>query len=334
MIETEFHGVGPGLAPYLIAEIGLNHNGSLDLARRMVDAARTSGAHAAKFQLYHSDVFIDPRLPLGDGPPGSLSAFFRDFELSESDWVKLAEHTRSGGLDFFCSVFDRPSLTFYPRLSPRVTKVASCDINNRLLLEDCVDVGLPILLSTGTADESEVEQALAWIGNHPKILFQCVSSYPASPAQYNLNVLPRWQEKWKVPVGLSDHCTTNAVSFAAVALGACAIEKHFTLDQNLPGPDQKISLDPSGFRELADGTRAVFESLGDGRKICTPQELPVRAGGRRSVVVNRRIAAGEKIERADLTARRPGGGFPPDRYPELTGMEAPRALEPGDPAGA
>lgn len=333
MIKTEFHGIGPGLAPYLIAEIGLNHNGSLDLARRMVDGAKASGAHAAKFQLYHSDVFLDPRLPLGDGPPGSLSGFFRTFELSESDWIKLADHTRASGLDFFCSVFDRPSLDFYPKLSPRLTKIASCDINNRLLLEDCLELGLPILLSTGTADESEVARAVAWVGKHPTVLFQCVSSYPAKPSQYNLNVLTRWREKFNLPLGISDHCSTNAVSFAAVALGACAIEKHFTLDHDLPGPDQKISLNPAGFRDLADGVKTVFESLGDGNKICTPEELPVRSGGRRSVVVNRKMAAGEKIERADLTAWRPGGGFPPDRYQELVGTRASRSYEPGDPAG-
>ena len=317
-IKTEFHQIGFEYPPYLIAEIGLNHNGDINLARSQVDAAAEAGAMAAKFQLYNVDYFIDAHASLGERGPGSLREFFRQFELSPEDWRILAAHTRKRGLDFFCSIFDAPSLELYQSLSPRLVKIASCDIDNRLLLEDCAALNLPILLSTGTAEEWEVEAALQWLGlAHQPVLFQCVSAYPARAADYNLSVLPAWRKKHDVLVGVSDHIETNEISFAAVALGARAIEKHFTMDRKLPGPDQMISVDPAGFKELALGARRVFDSLGNGTKTRQRSEMPSYAGGRRSLYAARDLKAGETPAREDLLALRPGGGISPSDYKQI-----------------
>ena len=330
MIETEFHKIGPERAPYLIAEIGLNHNGDLGLAKRCVDAAASSGASAAKFQMFDVEHFISKAATLGDGPPGSLGDFFRQFELKRDEWRELAAHVRAQGLDFLCSIFDEPSLALYQELEGRAVKIASADINNRLLLEAVRRTALPVFLSTGASDDEDIKRAFEWLADAPVVLFQCVSAYPAKSEDYNLSVLSAWQLTYGCPVGLSDHCPTNAVSLAALALGACAIEKHFTLDAGLPGPDQRLSLEPAAFRELADGARAVFESLGDGNKRCRPTEEPVRKGGRRSLHAARALSKGKTMQRSDFIALRPGGGLAPDRYPELVGREASRDYEAGE----
>ncbi|MEQ9366725.1 MAG: N-acetylneuraminate synthase family protein, partial [Leptospirales bacterium] len=248
-IQTEHHSFGSaGSPPYLIAEIGLNHNGDLDLARRIVDAARTSGAHAAKFQLFQSRAFINPTARLGDGAPGGLAEFFAQFELDADEWHILAKHTREQGLDFFCSVFDAPSLKFYRELDARLIKLSSCDIDNRMLFEDLetLDPGRlapgseregdaaarsagsspgdpaarrdagpawAVLFSTGTADESEIQRAVSFLdAGRPRAIFECVSAYPAAPEDYNLAVLESWRERYACPVGISDHTTGNALS--------------------------------------------------------------------------------------------------------------------------
>lgn len=326
-IQTEFHRFGPvGLPPYLIAEIGLNHNGDVDLACRMADAAQASGAHCAKFQLFDSRAFLDPAAPLGDGPPGGLAKFFAGFELSADEWRRLAEHVRGLGLDFVCSVFDAPSLDLYAELmhaggvpnsgaisSGSFIKVASCDVNNELLFRGIeahagLASDLPILFSTGTASEAEVERALGWIAPaRPRLIFECVSAYPAPPADYNLALLERWRRRFECPVGLSDHTESNALSLAAVAMGARAIERHFTLDRDLPGPDQALSLDPADFRALRDGMDAVFAARGGGPRIASPSEDPPRIYGRRALYAARDLRAGAALGREDLIARRPGG---------------------------
>ncbi len=325
-ITTEFNSIGPEHPTYLIAEIGLNHNGSLELAREIVTAAAGAGAHAAKFQLYASDAFIDEQSSLGDAGPGSLRDFFRQFELKQDEWAALAEHTRAAGLDFFCSVFDRESLDFYLSLEPRLIKIASCDVDNRLLIEDCRETKLPLLISTGTATQDEVARAVEWLGDSPAVLMQCVSSYPAQAEDYNLNVLPAWAERYGLPVGLSDHCEHNYVSLASVALGACVIERHFTSARSLPGPDQALSLEPSHLADLAAGVKAVRAGLGTGRKAPTASEEPARVGGRRSLHVRSDVRGG--VKRQDLIALRPGGGVSPAEYERYLGRSVTDVTDP------
>jgi sialic acid synthase SpsE len=321
-IRTEHHTIGGREdPPYLIAEIGLNHNGDLDLARRMADAARASGAHAAKFQLYRSREFIHSAARLGDGPPGSLAAFFEQFELSPAEWHRLAAHVRDLGLDFFCSVFDSASLRFYTELEARLIKIASCDIDNRMLFEEIAATGdWAVLFSAGTATEAEVERAVSYLEpRRPRIIFECVSAYPAEPGDYNLAVLQRWRKRYGYAVGISDHTMGNGLSVGAVALGARAVERHFTLDRSLPGPDQAISLEPADFRGMADEIAACFAARGGGPKVPAAAEEAPRTLGRRALYARHPIAAGRSLTREDLVARRPGGGFSPNDYIDLIG---------------
>lgn len=319
-LATEFHTIGPRSPVYVIAEIGLNHDGDFAQAERMIEAAHEAGASAVKFQLFSADHFIDSQAALGDGGPGTLREFFRGFELSADDWTALARRARELGLDFFCSVFDEPSLELHQRLAARPIKIASCDVTNRPLLEAARATGLPVLLSTGTADEAEVARAVEWLRPSPLVLLQCVSSYPARPADYNLGVLAGWRERYGCPVGISDHCEGNAVSLAAVALGACVVERHFTLDRRLPGPDHALSLEPAELKSLvADAARVRAALEGDGRKRPAEAEAGARQYGRRSLYSARPFRRGTPVEPADLIPLRPGGGIGPENIAALAG---------------
>lgn len=331
-VTTEFHSIGEDHPPYFIAEIGLNHNGDAALAKRMIEESAKAGAHGVKFQLFHSDLFIQKETALGDQGPGSLRKFFRQFELTNEEWRNLAEFARSQQIDFLASVFDRASLEFYLTLDPHLIKIASGDMDNRILIEDAVDTGLPILLSTGTADESEVERALSWITeknkNHSVILFQCVSAYPAQPEDYNLKVIPHWKESYGHPVGLSDHTTGTALSIASIALGSASIERHVTLDKTMDGPDQSLSLNMQEFAALIRDGNEVWRSMGgDGIKKWTPSEEGARKYGRRSLFAARDLSSNEIVSRKDIQPMRPGGGFPASEVSRLLGKPAPHDIK-------
>lgn len=309
---------GAGL-PYLIAEVGLNHNGDISLAKQMVNAAKESGAHAAKFQLYNSDAFLHPDAKLADG---TLRDFFRQFELSAQHWRELADYTRSAGLDFFCSVFDAPSLAIYAKLEPSAIKIASCDITNRPLMEHAARAlpGKRFLAATGTASEEEVREFVRWFKSKigaELLLMECVSSYPANPAEYNLALLKSWREELGVETGLSDHTGGHGVAVAASVLGARAIEKHFTLDHSLPGPDHGISMNPAQFRQMRDEIERAVLALGGGRKTWHASEEGPRKFGRRSAYAAKALSKGERLNKEDILYMRPGGGLGPET--ELAG---------------
>ena len=314
----------------MIAEIGLNHNGNIDLARRMADSAFESGANASKFQLFSPEHFISESVVLPDGT--GLKDFFLQFALGEKEWILLSDHVHSLGMDFFCSVFDDVSLEFYSKhLNPSLVKTASGDISNRILIEKASRLGIPFILSTGTADQDEVDAALQWVPEDAQvILMHCVSSYPARIKDYNLNVLTGWRQKYKFPLGLSDHTESDTVSVAAVALGACVIEKHFTMDKNMPGPDQKLSLNPEEFSGLVRSCRDTFESLGDGRKICSESEKQARIGGRRSLYASQPVHRGELFSEKNIIPLRPGGGVGAERFYDFHGKKADRNYKKGD----
>ena len=336
-LTTHFHRIAPDSAPYIIAEIGLNHNGDVALAEQLIRAARQAGAHAAKFQMFHSELLIAPQATLGEGPPGSLVDFFRQFELPAADWKQLAQAARDCGIDFACSVFDFESLQLYASLEPAYVKIASGDVDNRPLLEAAA-ARLPVIFSTGTANAAEVEQAVTWLksANQSRAfaILQCVSLYPAQPEEYNLAVIPSWKEEYGCPIGISDHCLGNDVSLGAVALGASIVERHFTLDRSLPGPDQSMSIEPAELRALVDAAGRIFSARGDGVKRCLERELPVRQGARRSLHASRAIARGETVHDADLLPLRPAGGLSPVLSRALLGRKAVRDLAQGERIGA
>lgn len=335
-MKTEFHTIGQDRPVYLIAEIGLNHNGQEDLAIRMVEAAASSGAHCAKFQWFDSNHFIDPEATLGDGGPGSLQEFFRSFELTYSSWERIASACRKHKLDFLCSVFDEPSLDLYQKLNPFAVKIASTDLTYRSFLELIARRGLPIMLSTGASSEEEIQRTVDWIGS-PDLLFQCVSSYPARPEDYNLRVLSIWQEKYGCLTGLSDHCMDLDVSLQVPALGGVAIERHFTLDRSMNGPDHSLSSTPEQFQELSRKLQGIQRILGDGAKTCKPSEEPVRQGGRRAARFLKDLPEGHPLASGDLIYMRPGADPEVGQNPESSepgrSTDADRSSEPGGSGG-
>jgi sialic acid synthase SpsE len=344
-MKTKHHTMGEEGTAYLIAEIGLNHNGEEDLALRMIEAAARSGAHCVKFQLYRSALFFDRSAGLGEGPPGSLLEFFRQFELPEESWQKLARAAEENGVDFLCSVFDEESLHFYKELlqasghSTHYLKIASTDLTNRILLEQAKRMEFEILLSTGASTEEEVERTIGWTGR-PALLFQCVSSYPARPSDYNLRLLPVWKKKYGCAVGVSDHCETLTVSLAAAALGVIdaaddsgiggiAIERHFTLDRNLPGPDHALSSTPVQMRELREAIDLLQAARGTGIKESVAAEEGARRYGRRSLYYRKTLPAGHVLSADDIIALRPGTGIPVERYTDYTGRSLRTAVQEG-----
>ncbi len=318
--------------PFLIAEIGLNHNGQLDLARRMADAAREAGADAAKFQIYRAGEFIAGKATLGDGGPGSLRDFFAQFELTETEWRRLAEHVRGLGLEFFASVFDGPSLELYCSLDCRLIKIASSDLDNPRNYERALSGPWEILLATGASREAEVAAALAAIPEARALaVMECVSRYPAPAENYNLSTLRRFAAKFGVAVGLSDHSEGNAIAAAATALGACCIEKHFTIDRSLPGPDHGISQDPAMFAAMARDVRAVASAIVERPKVSQSEEEGVRRFGRRGLYARRDLAAGETIDETNSIDLRPlEGAAPAAQWSEWKGKPLAQSCREGE----
>lgn len=330
-IQTEFHTISEESDIYLIAEIGLNHNGDEKLALKMIEEAVEAGAHAVKFQLFNSEKFIDHRLSFPQSQPGSIRAFFKRFELPAQSYKKLAEAARELKTDFLASVFDEDSLSFYcGELGGSIVKIASGDLTNRPLLESVRKKGLKILLSTGASNESEIEKVTQWIGV-PEILMQCVSQYPAEPCDYNLNVLPVWRQKYKTLTGISDHCLENDLTAAAAALGVCAVEKHFTTDRKLHGADHAMSATPEVFQNLARAVKAVKDAMGDGVKRCMPSEETVRSSARRSLYYSGSLKKGHILTGQDLIALRPGDGIEAWQTGQVTGKKLLKDVKEQDP---
>jgi N,N'-diacetyllegionaminate synthase len=324
--------IGSGSRVFVIAEIGINHNGSVSRAEKLIDAAAESGADAVKFQSFRADHLL---IPSGDRyiqqKDGGESAYqlLRRCELSWEDQAKLKRHADERGVLFLSTPFDEESADFLDSLGVPAFKIASADITHVPLLRHVASKGKPVLLSTGMSFLSEVADAI-WnlrsAGAKEILLMHCVSSYPASPEHMNLRVLQTLQSYFELSVGLSDHSEGILLSLVAVALGAIVIEKHFTLDKNAPGPDQRASMDPEDLRMLIKNLRDVEASLGDGRKKPSDVEEESRLFSRRSIVAAVDIRAHETIAGWMLTFKRPGSGIEPRHWEKIIGTTARRNL--------
>lgn len=327
--------VGPGHPCFVIAEAGVNHNGDMDLARRLIDAAVEAGADAVKFQTFRADRLVSASAPKAEyqlqttDREESQFDMIKRLELSEPDHEKLIEYCQSRAIVFLSSPFDELSADYLESLKVPSFKIPSGEITNHPFLAHLAGKGRPLILSTGMSDLSEVEAAVRVIreaGDPGLILLQCVSNYPADPSDINLRAMQTMAEAFDLPVGYSDHVPGNEVAFAAVALGACVIEKHFTLDRTLPGPDHKASLEPDELRSLIAGIRAVERALGDGIKRPAASEANTADVARKSLVAHHDLPAGRTLERGDLVAKRPGTGISPARLNELLGRRLRRAV--------
>lgn len=340
MSEIQLAGrkIGPGHPCFVIAEAGVNHNGDMALARQLIDAAAAAGAHAVKFQTFSAEALVTASAPKADyqerilGKSDSQFAMLKQLELDREHHFTLRAYAEERGLIFLSTPFDEGSVDLLVELDVPAFKVSSGDLTNTPLLEKMARTGRPLIVSTGMATLEEVEaavQAIQAAGAPPLILLQCVSRYPAEPGTANLRAMATMEKRFGVPVGYSDHTLGIEVPLAAVALGACVLEKHLTLDCTLPGPDHQASLDPDGFAALVRGVQAVESSLGDGCKKPAPDEALTAAAARKSVVSACDIAAGEELTDAALAIKRPGHGFPPAQRRSLIGRKTRVAIPAG-----
>lgn len=330
--------IGPGYPCYLIAEAGVNHNGDPLLAARLVEAAADAGADAVKFQWFDPELLTSSLAPQAayqrknTGVKQKQIEMLRGLVLPEDSWLKLKEIAAARRIDFLCTPFDLPSADKLAKLGVPAFKIGSGELTNHPFLIQLAKFGLPLLLSTGMSTLEEVREALNSIrceSDTSMALLHCVSAYPAAAADCNLRAIREMEAAFHLPIGFSDHTLGTAVSIAAVALGACVIEKHLTVDRQLPGPDHRASLEPAAFRKLSKDIRLAEVSLGDGVKRPATSELDTARVARRSIFVIAEVAAGERLEEPHVAFLRPGTGLPPARWKQIRGRKATRNLQPG-----
>ncbi|HBA83803.1 MAG TPA: N-acetylneuraminate synthase [Verrucomicrobia bacterium] len=323
--------VGEGQPCFIIAEAGVNHNGQLETARALVDAAVWARADAIKFQTFKAERLVTASAPkaayqkAATGAKETQYEMLKRLELSEKDHRLLLRHCRKQGILFLSSPFDEESADFLESLGVPAFKIGSGELTNTPFLEHVARKKLPIVLSTGMANLAEVGQAVQAIrraGNKELALLHCVSNYPADPARVNLRAMQTLAKSFKTPVGYSDHTQGIEVAIGAAALGACIVEKHLTLDRNLPGPDHRASIEPKELAAMIYAIRTVQSALGDGRKRPLDSEKNVADVARKSLVAARDIPCGRVVQEADVATRRPGTGLTPSALNRLVGKKA------------
>jgi N,N'-diacetyllegionaminate synthase len=331
--------IGPGNPCFIIAEAGVNHNGDLKLARELVEAAVNIGADAIKFQTFKAELVVTSDAPKAEyqmrttDSTESQLEMIRRLELSPENHRELVDFCNQKEITFLSSPFDEPSVDLLDELSVPAFKIPSGEITNFPLVTRAAQKGKPLIVSTGMSYLSEVEavvRAIEATGNNDYVLLHCVSNYPAGPADVNLAAMATMASAFGAPVGYSDHTLGKEVPLAAVAMGACLIEKHLTLDNSLPGPDHKASLEPGEFADLIRGIRIVESALGNGRKEPAESEAGTADMARKSLVAMRDIKKGEALTPELLVIKRPGTGIPTAMISYLIG----RTVKADIPAGS
>lgn len=316
---------------FIIAEAGVNHNGNLEIAKKLVDAAASTGADAVKFQTFVPEEVASRaaekaayQKAAATGKETQLD-MIRRLALSPEDFRVLKSYCDDAGIMFLSTPFDYYSVDLLDNLGVPLFKIPSGELVNDRFLKYVAAKGKPLIISTGMATLGEVEEALAAVesvGNREITLLHCTSAYPTPPEEVNLRAMVTMKNAFGMPVGYSDHTAGIEIPVAAVALGAVVIEKHFTLSRDMEGPDHKASLEPEEFAAMVRAIRNVEKALGDGRKRPTPAEQDVRKAARRSIVAAHRIEAGEVITEDKLALKRPGTGIPPRMWELVTGRRA------------
>ena len=330
---------------FIIAEAGVNHDGSLDKALALVDVAARSGADAIKFQTFRTEEVVTrtaakARYQETQTGGGTQFEMIKALELSEDDHASIAERCHARGIEFMSTPFAAWAIDLLVGLGMRRVKIASGEIVNKPLIQRVARARLPIILSTGMSTMDEARRAVDWIkdewraaGHEPSpgdlTVLHCTSEYPAPPSTINLRAMNTLGAELGVPVGYSDHSVGHEIAVAAVALGARVIEKHFTLDRNAFGPDHKASLSPEQLVELVQAIRNVEEAMGSSKKVPSDIELPTRQLVRRSAFATRPIAAGEVLTQDMIIFLRPGDGIGPERIDDIIGSVMLHDLEEG-----
>jgi len=316
---------------FIIAEIGVNHNGSIALAKKAILSAKKCGADAVKFQTFFTKNLVTHSAEKAEYQKKMTSAsetqykMLKSLELSRKNQIDLKTFCRKNKIQFLSSPFDEYAADFLHSIGVRTFKIPSGEITNIPFLQHVAKMKCPIILSTGMSTMKDVETALRAIrlaGSQDITLLQCVTEYPAPYDQINLNAMISMKKRFGVEVGYSDHSIGIEVPIAAVALGARIIEKHFTIDRNLPGPDQKASLEPLEFSQMVSAIRNVEKALGDGIKRPASCEMKNIIVARKSIVAAKNIEKGEIFTKENICVKRPGSGIPPINIKKIIGKKA------------
>lgn len=319
----------------IIAEAGVNHNGDIELAKHLIAAAKAAGADIVKFQTFKTANLVTKTAEKASYQKGTTDAdesqyaMIRKLELSRADHEVLIEECRCQGIGFFSTAFDTGSFDMLVEMGLDQVKIPSGELTNLPLLRYMTRMGMPVMLSTGMATLGEIEAALAVIEQagtprHLITVLHCTTEYPAPMEDVNLRAMLSIKAALGVEVGYSDHTQGIEIAVAAVALGARVIEKHFTLDRTMPGPDHQASLEPHELKAMVDAIRNVERALGDGVKRPSASELKNKPNARKSLVAIHAIKAGEPFSADNVGTKRPGTGISPMRWDEVMGRVAPR----------
>lgn len=324
----------------IIAEAGVNHNGSIDIAKQLVDKAVEAGVDVIKFQTFKAEKLVSKsakqaeyqKKNIGNEADDSQYSMLKKLELSEQDHQTLIDYCQKKGIKFFSTAFDMESIDYLHSLKLGLWKIPSGEITNYPYIKKIAQYGEPVILSTGMCELDDVSAAMnALIKNGVKkeqiTLLHCNTEYPTPYEDVNLRAMLELQEQYQVKVGYSDHTRGIEVPIAAVALGATMIEKHFTLDRNMPGPDHRASLEPDELKAMVSAIRHIEQALGDGHKKVSPSEQKNIAIARKSIVAACPIKKDEILTEQNMTVKRPGTGISPMRWEEVLGTKAIKDFE-------
>jgi len=323
-----FNDLGLQHKTFIIAEAGVNHNGSLETALKLVDAAKACGADAVKFQYFTADDVVTPDAQKADYQKEttrcdeSQYAMLQSLQLTKNEFTAVAEKCREVGILFLCSLFSCDGADFIDQLQVPLFKLPSGELTHKQLLKHTAQKNKPIIISTGMATIDEIREAITWIreeGSSDIIIMHCTSEYPADYASLNLTHMHTLSETFALPIGYSDHSKGIEASIAAVALDACVIERHFTLDTHMDGPDHTASLDPDNFRVLVQTIRNVEQALVSEKGSISAMENKNRLVSRRGLFYARDMHAGDVLTERDVVVLRPETGLRPKEMPVVVG---------------
>ncbi len=326
------------MAVFIIAEAGVNHNGDIELAKRLVDAAKEACCNAIKFQTFKAEKLVTKTAAKAQYQIENTNScesqyeMLKKLELTYHNHAELIKYCREKDIVFISTPFDEESADMLDNLGVRLFKISSGDITDKYLLKHIARKQKPIILSTGMSTLGEVEEAIQWIyeeGNRNVTLLHCTSCYPAKYKDINLMAIKTLKVAFRVRVGYSDHTPGMEVPIAAAAMGAEVIEKHITLDKNMMGPDHKASMEPVELVKMVECIRNIEKALGDGLKFPTGEELKVREAARKYIVTNRLIYRGQTISSDMLCIKRAGSGFEPKHMDSIIGSIAAKDLPEG-----
>jgi N,N'-diacetyllegionaminate synthase len=331
MIKIGNREIDNGNPVFIIAEAGVNHNGDINTAKKLIDKAAWAGADAVKFQTFRTEKLVTGYADMAEYQKNNLSSedsqfnMLKKLELNFEDFIELQNYCMKKGIIFLSTPFDFESAEFLNNIGIEAFKISSADLTNIPLLEYIAKFNKPIILSSGMAILADIEEALIAInrcGNYKVAVLHCTSNYPAKIESVSLKAMDTIKDAFKTVSGYSDHTEGITIPIASAAMGAAIIEKHFTLDRNMEGPDHKASLEPHELKEMIDQIRNIEKAMGNGIKMYSDSEIDTMKAARKSIVAARNIKAGEIIKFEDLDFKRPGTGLKPKFYRDIIGMRA------------